>query len=248
MSKRGVGAVLVAVAVSVALSACQGGTSAASPSASEETSSVAAVGDESASATVTSRAVSQVDGPLTVRTGPGASAEVLTELPEKTPLKSARVLLVRQIEGDWVQVDLPIRPNGSTGWVSAEDVRVEPVETRVSVSLSRRELTLTLPGKDPVVTSVAVGSTDNPTPIGTFFVTDRVIPTDSAYGSFALGLSAHSDTLTEFGGSDGQVGIHGTNEPSSIGEAASHGCIRVPSDVVELLRSVPLGAPVTISD
>lgn len=239
MSKRGFGTALVAVAVSVALSACQGSTSAAAPSASE---------DGGASATSASRAMSLVDGPLTVRTDPDASAEVLTELPEKTPLNSSRALLVRQVEGDWVEVDLPIRPNGSTGWVSAGDVRVEPVETRITVSLSRRELTLFLPGKDPVVTSIAVGSAENPTPTGTFFVTDLVNSTNPAYGSFALGLSAHSDTLAEFGGSDGQVGIHGTNEPSSIGKAVSHGCIRVPSDVVDQLRSVLLGTPVIITD
>ncbi|MEJ2578865.1 MAG: L,D-transpeptidase [Kineosporiaceae bacterium] len=172
----------------------------------------------------------------------------MTELSEKTPLKSARVFLVRKVEGDWVEIYLPVRPNGSTGWVSAEDVRVEPVETRITVSLSKRQLTLTLPGKDPVVASVAVGSAENPTPSGTFYVTDRVNSTNPAYGSFALGLSAHSETLSEFGGSDGQVGIHGTDDPSSIGEAVSHGCIRVPSAVEAQLRSVPLGTPVVITD
>ena len=68
-----------------------------------------------------------------------------------------------------------------------------------------------------------------------------------AYGPFALGLSAHSETLSEFGGGDGQVGIHGTNDPSSIGNNVSHGCVRVPNDIVSQLAAiVPLGTPVTI--
>jgi lipoprotein-anchoring transpeptidase ErfK/SrfK len=42
-------------------------------------------------------------------------------------------------------------------------------------------------------------------------------------------------------------GIHGTNEPESIGSAASHGCIRmlVP-DVIALYRRAPLGTPVFV--
>jgi lipoprotein-anchoring transpeptidase ErfK/SrfK len=80
-------------------------------------------------------------------------------------------------------------------------------------------------------------------------VTDRVRPGNpkGAYGAFALGISAHSDTLTEFDGGDGQVAIHGTNQPASIGRAASHGCVRVPPHVVKQLELVPLGTPVIIT-
>lgn len=96
---------------------------------------------------------------------------------------------------------------------------------------------------------MAVGSVDDPTPSGRFYVTDRVRPPDpgGSYGAFALGLSAHSPTLSEFGSGDGQIGIHGTNEPGSIGQAVSHGCIRVPADVVPLLARIPLGTPVMIT-
>ncbi len=98
-------------------------------------------------------------------------------------------------------------------------------------------------------TPVAVGSSDNPTPTGDFYVTDLLDTGNatSAYGPFAFGLSGHSETLSEFGGGDGQVGIHGTNQPSSIGNAVSHGCVRVPNDiVVQLAHSLPLGTPVSI--
>jgi len=54
--------------------------------------------------------------------------------------------------------------------------------------------------------------------------------------------------LDQFAGGDGQIGIHGPNEPDLIGQSVSHGCVRVPDEVIEALAgSVPLGTPVTIS-
>ena len=71
---------------------------------------------------------------------------------------------------------------------------------------------------------------------------------EGAYGPFAFGLALHSDTLSEFGTGDGQVGIHGTNAPGTVGGDVSHGCIRVANAVVtRLARRLPLGTPVTIT-
>jgi lipoprotein-anchoring transpeptidase ErfK/SrfK len=122
------------------------------------------------------------------------------------------------------------------------------VALTVDVDVSARRLRL-LEGRKVVAdTVVAVGSRAHPTPRGRFYVTDRVRPDDprGPYGSFALGLSAHSPTLTEFAGGDGQVAVHGTNDPGSIGQAVSHGCVRVPDRVLALLARVPLGTPVTV--
>ena len=162
---------------------------------------------------------------------------------------TVRVLAVLGRQPGWVHVTLPTRPNGSSGWVKAGDVKVEQVTTSIAVDLSARTITVLVGGGKATTGKAAVGSTRNPTPTGSFFVTDRVRPADpgGAYGSFALGLSAHSDTLSEFGGSDGQVGIHGTNDPASLGRAVSHGCVRVPDGVVALLRQVPLGTPVVVT-
>jgi len=67
------------------------------------------------------------------------------------------------------------------------------------------------------------------------------------WGPHALGLSARSDTITEYKGGDGIIGIHGTNRPGSIGEAASLGCVRVPNEVIALLHDlVAVGTPVEI--
>jgi lipoprotein-anchoring transpeptidase ErfK/SrfK len=82
-----------------------------------------------------------------------------------------------------------------------------------------------------------------------FFVTDPVDLHDRpnlGYGVFALGLSGHSDVLTEFGGGDGQIAIHGTNNPGDIGNDVSHGCVRVTNDAIERLSQLPLGTPVEI--
>lgn len=173
-----------------------------------------------------------------------------TTLAAQTVFGSTTTLLVLERTNGWLRVVLPIEPNGQTGWIPESDVSLTRVDVRVEVSLADR--TLTVFDEDTVVlsTTVAIGTEANPTPIGTnLFVTDVLDTgdTESPYGPFALGLSLFSETLSEFGGGDGQIGIHGTDDPSSIGQAASHGCVRVPNDVVtQLAGLLPLGTPVTI--
>jgi lipoprotein-anchoring transpeptidase ErfK/SrfK len=123
------------------------------------------------------------------------------------------------------------------------------VEGSVEVDLSERTLTYREGIIDVLTTEIGVGSSSNPTPTGHFFVTDTVTMADpdSAWGPHALGLSARSDTITEYNGGDGIIGIHGTNSPWSIGQASSLGCIRVPNDVITTLHGmVRLGTPVEI--
>ena len=67
------------------------------------------------------------------------------------------------------------------------------------------------------------------------------------YGTHAYGLSGFSETLDSFNGGDGVIGIHGTNDPGSLGTDVSHGCIRVANDVIdEMATFLPLGTPVEI--
>jgi lipoprotein-anchoring transpeptidase ErfK/SrfK len=237
-------AVVSALAVALGLAGCgtDAGATPTDPGA-DHGSRTSATADSAAR-----RAVSVVDRPLAVRTHPAADAPVRTRLAPQTPLGSPRVLLVRGVTAGWVQVSLPVRPNGGSGWVAADDVALEPVSGRIDIDLAARRMTYRVDGRQPTTTSVAVGSPTNPTPTGHFYVTDRVRPENphGAYGAFSLGLSAHSETLSEFGSGDGQIGIHGTNQPASIGRAVSHGCVRVPADVAELLAEVPLGTPVVI--
>lgn len=191
-----------------------------------------------------------------------ASADVeIFDLPEHaapsqvieaaTSLGSPRVFLVETgpVDG-WVEVSLPVRPNGSTGWVRSGSLDLRVLDYAIFVDLSDRHLRLEKDNEVVLETEVAIGSPNNPTPIGSYFVTDVVQLADPSgpWGPFALGLSAFSDTISEFNGGDGIIGIHGTNRPASIGEPVSLGCVRVPNEIAaQLAELVKLGTPVDIS-
>jgi lipoprotein-anchoring transpeptidase ErfK/SrfK len=191
--------------------------------------------------------VARSDGEVEVH--PETDAPASHVLPATTSFGSPRAVLVVEERGDWLKVQLPERPNGSTGWVRRDGLELRTVHQSIEIDLEARTLTLFDRGEEVVTTPVAIGTPDNPTPIGEFYVVDKLAAEDpdGAYGPFAFGLSAYSDTLTEFAGGDGQVGIHGTNDPSSIGHDVSHGCIRLPNEVAEILNdTINLGTPVTI--
>ncbi|WP_420481879.1 L,D-transpeptidase family protein [Cohnella zeiphila] len=85
--------------------------------------------------------------------------------------------------------------------------------------------------------SVAVGNPDTPTPVGEYLVIYKGKNWGPSFGSRWIGLNVPWGTY----------GIHGTNRPYSIGQHASHGCIRMRNrDVEELYEMVPVGTKVTI--
>jgi lipoprotein-anchoring transpeptidase ErfK/SrfK len=145
-------------------------------------------------------------------------------------------------------VQVPRRPNGITGWVSARQVDVELVTTRILVDLSRRQVTLFRAGRKVLSATAAIGSPATPTPTGRFYVNQRLIPTvkTGPFGPGAVGISAFSDVLTGWT-QGGPIAIHGTNAPWSIGKAVSNGCIRVRNPVLRRLFAQALnGTPVVI--
>jgi hypothetical protein len=148
----------------------------------------------------------------------------------------------------WYRVQLPIRPNGAVGWVKAASIRLQPVDLRIEVDVSRRDLKLFRAGRQVLEATVAVGASATPTPIGRYNVNQRLVRTDRSgtYGPGSLGMSAFSPVLTGWA-QGGPVAIHGTNEPWSIGHAVSNGCIRLRNDTLErLFRIVPAGTQVII--
>jgi len=189
------------------------------------------------------------DTPLEVFESPLESEPILT-LSETTDLGTPRVVSVLEgpVDG-WLRVALPVRPNGSEGWIRSEDVDLFKLDRRVEVDLGDRTLRV-VSGNDVLLeTPVAVGSSASPTPTGSFFVTDSVILSNPGgpWGPHAFGLSAYSDHITEFNGGNGIIGIHGTNRPSSIGGAESLGCVRVPNEVaLELAGMISAGVQVSI--
>jgi lipoprotein-anchoring transpeptidase ErfK/SrfK len=154
-----------------------------------------------------------------------------------------------QCTPDWYRVELSILPNGTTGWVRAWAVQVYRVRSRIVVDVSQRRLRLYRSGTLVFETRAAVGASATPTPLGHYFVNERYVLPDARgpFGPNVLGISAHSNALQHVWVEDGPIGIHGTNEPSSIGHAASHGCIRVANDVMRRLFSLaPAGTPVIV--
>jgi lipoprotein-anchoring transpeptidase ErfK/SrfK len=154
----------------------------------------------------------------------------------------------RSCAASWFRVQLPMRPNGTVGYVRARDVRVEPVLTRLEIDISRRRVTLFVRGRRRIEAPAAVGSRATPTPIGRYYVNQRLIPADPSgpFGPAALGVSAFSNVLTGWV-QGGPIGIHGTNEPWSIGHAVSNGCIRLRNAAIRrIFRLTPSGTPVVI--
>jgi lipoprotein-anchoring transpeptidase ErfK/SrfK len=148
----------------------------------------------------------------------------------------------------WYRVQLPLRPNGVAGYVSARSVTIAQVRTRIVVDISSHRLTFFRNGRRVLTTIVAVGSQATPTPIGHYYVNQKLIPADTSgpFGPGALGISAFSNVLTGWV-QGGPIAIHGTNEPWSIGRAISNGCIRVQNPVLRhLFIATPAGTPVLI--
>lgn len=148
----------------------------------------------------------------------------------------------------WYRVQLPVRPNGAVGYVRAAAVEVARVTTRVEVDLSERRLVFFREGRRMLRARVAVGASITPTPTGKYYVNQRLTAPDpwGPFGPAAIGISAFSPVLQEWA-QGGPIAIHGTNDPGSIGQAASHGCVRVRNDVLSVLfRQVPVGTPVVI--
>ncbi len=148
----------------------------------------------------------------------------------------------------WYQVQLPVPPNGRTGWIPATAVTLEPVTTRIVVDVSRRTLRLYDRGRLRLRVTVAVGAPGTPTPTGRFYVNQRLIPerTGGPHGPAALGVSAFSEVLTTWA-QGGPIAIHGTDDPQTIGLARSNGCIRVDNrTLLKLFEATPAGTPVTI--
>jgi lipoprotein-anchoring transpeptidase ErfK/SrfK len=145
----------------------------------------------------------------------------------------------------WVQLRLQLRPNGTLGWVRATSLKLSTARYKIVVHRGLRKIDLYHDGALAYTAAVAIGAPGRETPLGNYYVTARFIPDDPFLGVFAVETSAYSK-LTEWPGG-GLVGIHGTSAPQLIGQAVSHGCVRVlNSTAVQLRKYAPLGTPISI--
>jgi hypothetical protein len=157
----------------------------------------------------------------------------------------------RNAAGDptWYRITVPGRPNGRTGWVRAAALDLQPVQKRLVIYRGARRFEFWDGDRLVRAGRVAVGKRGAETPLGVFYVTWKfdpdIDPEWSILGAYAFETSAYSK-LTDWPGG-GIVGVHGTPWPSLLGQAVSHGCVRMSNENIQFLRSrVPLGTPVKI--
>lgn len=189
---------------------------------------------------------------LVVRAAPSNHARVLAKLSEFRPqdYRARYVLAVgeKKIGGKptWYKIAVPGRPNGRTGWVPASKVAIRSIPWQLVVFRGSRVIQLWKDRKLVYSNRVAVGAPGMETPTGLFYVTARFKPVQATYlGAFAFETSAYSK-LSEWPGG-GVVGLHGWNDPSVLGKAVSHGCIRMSNTTAAFLRDrIPLGTPIRV--
>jgi len=181
--------------------------------------------------------------------GDGHAAEILSG---HTEFGTPRVMPTIEARGDWIQVELPTRPNGSTGWIRTASVTLVTIRDRIEIDRGSQALTWLRDGQAVGTVNAAVGAPISPTPAGTFFVTD-VLPATAVetstgqYGVWVIALNGFSETYTTLGGRDARLAIHGTDQPASLGQAVSDGCVRIGAGPLDTLaHNVALGTPVVI--
>lgn len=133
-----------------------------------------------------------------------------------------------------LRINPGLNPNNLTiGQIICIPAAPSPIEIIINVAAKR----LTVYRKGIIYREyiVATGRPETPTPLGNFTVVNKETDPGGPYGTRWMGLSKAG------------YGIHGTNNPASIGTAASNGCIRMYNEDVEALFDItPVGTPVRI--
>ena len=123
-------------------------------------------------------------------------------------------------------------------------------QRQIVVSIADRKLALIEDGEVVRIYPVAVGKGSSPSPTGDFQIVNRLEKPTYYRPHTVIGPGPENPLGTRWIGLNKKgFGIHGTNEPGSIGKAASHGCIRMPTDGAKLFYDhVKVGTPVDVGD
>lgn len=190
--------------------------------------------------------------PIEARVSPSSTGRTVGRLTTRTPEGTTTIVPVfRRVERGgtlWIEVGVPVLPNGTTGWVPRRALGGYGfVTTRLEIS-SRTLTAVLYRGTTRIFSApIGIGQRRWPTPPGNFIIRNKLTKYASpTYGPIAFGTNARSAVLTDWP-AGGFVGIHGTDQPSLIPGRISHGCIRMRNaDILRLERLLPLGTPVTI--
>ena len=193
--------------------------------------------------------------PHEVRTRPASSSPLLGVVSTRRPITKQRTVLLvlgRHLEPSgrrWLNVLLPGRPNGRSGWIRQAATVAVMTRWHLVVELGTRRVAVYRGGRFVRTFAAVVGKPATPTPLGRFFVEESVaLPAGEPGAPFALALSARSEVLQEFAGGPGQIALHGVaNVGGTLGTAASHGCVRLSGSAMRWLTArIGPGDPVTI--
>jgi len=212
----------------------------------------AAGGDVAAARSVEVVGSGDLNYTVTVRREPRRDSAKVTVLRQfrssyrpQVVLALSRVTDPKTGQATWYKISVPGRPNGRTGWIPAGAAELEPVHKLIYIDRSERRLEFWKDGRLVLKTTVAVGRPHMETPLGLFYVQWKFVPHAPILGEFAFETSAYSKLSDWPGG--GIVGIHGTFMPWLLGQAVSHGCVRMANqDVLKLRSLVGLGTPIKI--
>lgn len=173
------------------------------------------------------------------------------EYSNPTYFKNPLVFHVIEKQGDWLKVLIPVRPNHTVGWVKSSEVTLSTTEFRFQLEISTFHLTV-FKGADVFLeTDVVIGRDNTPTPIGRFYLLEKIKQKDpnGVYGTWILATNGYSETLETFNGGLPVIAFHGTNQPELIGTQSSNGCVRMTNDIADQLAEiVPAGTPIDIVD
>ena len=189
---------------------------------------------------------------VAVRSQPSRTATVLKTMTQFRPDFRPRIVLALSQRDDpktgkpaWYRITIPGRPNGRTGWIPAGSASLKPVDRWLVVYRGSRRFEFYVNGKVARAGTIAVGARGTETPTGIFYVQAKFDPSLPILGAYAFETSGYSKISDWPGG--GVVGVHGTNTPELIGQAVSHGCVRLYNSDVQYLRSVvAVGTPIKI--
>jgi hypothetical protein len=128
-----------------------------------------------------------------------------------------------RVNGDFVEVVLPVKPNGTKVWVKASDLTIRKSDVYIVVDVSDRTATLFSSHEIVGVALVAVGAEDTPTPTGIAAMVEVAwtrgesdVYLNQIYGDKVFGLNQHSEVLEAFLGGRPAIALHGTPKHSQL--------------------------------
>lgn len=180
-----------------------------------------------------------------LRATPGG--KVLGVITKRTVYRSPVYLPVIERRDGWVRVRSSM-PSARSGWVPADAGALLRQPRSIVIDLSDRRLRIVHRGRVTHSYRVAIGSAQAPTPVGTFYVTDRLtVPPGTDYGCCILPLNVRQPHIPQGWGGGDRIAIHGTTHTWVLGQPITHGCIRASDRAMRrVMSAVRLGTPVRI--